>query len=104
MAEAEQSSEDYCALMFRGNKDSTRGLKKKLYLINSQPAVVSVIERCLEMFNIWYTVYSKSSSTTAFKFRKRPFGRCRKQNRNIRKKERFFIIIYWTDMIMVNDK
>ena len=47
MAEGEQSSEDYCALMFRGNKDSTRGIKKKLYLINSQPDVVSVIERCL---------------------------------------------------------
>ena len=106
MAEARQSTEDYCALLCRGFN--------KLYLINTQPAVVSVIQRCLEMFRQEHTMYTKSSSTTAFKLRNRPFakGCCGQQEKTIGIKERSFIIIilrqhssiYTQEMVNDNDE
>ena len=98
MAVAVESVEDYCALLCRE--------PDKLYLINSQPAVVTVIESCLAMFSLEYRLYTKSSSTTAFKLRSSPFrkGGC-SEGKTIRIKERSFIIlylIYTHDMIMVD--
>ena len=97
MAVAVESVEDYCALLCRE--------PDKLYLINSQPSLVSVIERCLGMFSLEYRLYSKSSSTTAFKLRSSPFrkGGC-SEGKTIRIKERSFIILYFIythGMIMV---
>ena len=87
MAVSQPPAENYCALLCRE--------PDKLYLINSQPSLVSVIERCLGMFSLDYKLYSKSSSTTAFKLRSSPFRKmgC-SEGKTIRIKERSFIISY----------
>ena len=90
MAASQHSAEkDYCALLCRE--------PDKLYLINSQPAVVTVMERCLAMFRLEYRLYTKSSSTTAFKFNGRPFTKgvwSGGEEKTIKIKERSFIRIY----------
>ena len=85
MASSQQYPDDYCALLCRE--------PNKLYLINSQPMVVTVIERCLARFSLEYRLYSKSSATTAFKLNSCPFskGGC-SEGKTIRVKERSFII------------
>ena len=88
MAVAQESVEDYCALLCRE--------PDKLCLINSQPDVVTVIERCLAMFSLQYRLYTKSSSTTAFKLNGWPFrkGGCSSEEKTIKIKERSFIHIH----------
>ena len=83
---AVSAEEDYCALLCRE--------PDKLYLINSQPAVVTVIERCLAMSSLEYRLYTKSSNTTAFKLKGWPFtkGCCSGgEEKTIKIKERSFI-------------
>ena len=88
MAVSQPPAENYCALLCRE--------PDKLYLINSQEAVVAVVERCLAMFSLQYRLYTKSSSTTAFKLNGWPFrkGNCGGEEKTIKIKERLFINIY----------
>ena len=87
MAAAQEKVEDYCALLCRE--------PDKLCLINTQPAVVTVIERCLAMFRLEYRLYTKSSSTTAFKLNGRPFTKgASSEEKTIKIKERSFIHIH----------
>ena len=88
MAVSQQSAENYCALLCRE--------PDKLYLINSQPTVVAVVERCLAIFSLEYRLYFKSSSTTAFKLNGWPFrkGGGSGEEKTIKIKERSFIHIY----------